>query len=762
MKLLERLGVASLLTSAWLAHRLRATRAMLRQHFHDEAALREIARALGGAETTRAVLQQVTDAGVAVTGATSGYVERVGPTGPGGDVEVAAVSGQGTPPLGTRVPYPGSLTEAIIQSGEPGLVTEVGGIGERMAMYLAECCRGYSALVVPVLADDRALGALVLLRAPDRPPFTTAEVRLARTLGDAASAALRRALLGDEIERERSAREALLQSTDQGIFGVDLDGRCTFLNRASAELTGYSPAEMRGQNLHTRIHHTRPDGQPYPAPECPIIRTLKTGRTQRVDDEVFWRKDGTSFAVEYSVAPIRENGRVTGAVVAFTDITERRASYRMRERLLARERDARGEAERRAREESALRRAAAAVSASFTEEEVIHRIADSAVTATSADGAYVERINDQHTELEVVAVAGSRVPPVGSRIPYARSYAERVVQHAESETIPRLDSADLRLPDEVVRACPDCAALVIPLINAGEPVGTLTLLRSADRHGFRRDEAHRAETFAHLAALALRRIHMLRESEARRHELERVMESRARLVRGFSHDVKNPLGAANGFLQLLGEGAAGPLNEQQRANVDRAQRAIENALALIDDLLRVARAETEHVEIAWTAVDVREAVRELAEEYRAQAQAKGLDMTVDLPEALPLIESDASRIRQILGNLLSNAVKYTERGSIAVRVGTRHDGGAPAPGDWICITVSDTGPGIPAEDRDLLFQEFPRLEPGVEHGAGLGLAISRRIADAIGGEITFQSEVGAGSTFTLWLPLDRETGGQAD
>ena len=117
-------------------------------------------------------------------------------------------------------------------------------------------------------------------------------------------------------------------------------------------------------------------------------------------------------------------------------------------------------------------------------------------------------------------------------------------------------------------------------------------------------------------------------------------------------------------------------------------------------------------------------------------------------------------MRQVLSNLLSNAVKYTPAGGrIGVRV--RPLAGNPAhPGEWLAIDVSDTGPGIPAERGQRIFEEFTRLEPGRTPGAGLGLAISRRVARAIGGDLTCMSQPGDGSTFTLWLPQERGTEGE--
>jgi signal transduction histidine kinase len=175
-------------------------------------------------------------------------------------------------------------------------------------------------------------------------------------------------------------------------------------------------------------------------------------------------------------------------------------------------------------------------------------------------------------------------------------------------------------------------------------------------------------------------------------------------------------------------------------------------------LLDLARAEAGEIEIHSAPTDVRAVAEEAVEEYHAQAEAARLSLTIKIGNTPPVIESDASRIRQVLGNLISNAVKYTERGTITVMVDVREEAKAPGPGRSVALDVADTGPGIAEEQHAVLFQEFRRLDTaGEKKGAGIGLAISRRIAQAFGGDITITSAVGRGSTFTLWLPSERKT-----
>ncbi|HEX7980574.1 MAG TPA: PAS domain S-box protein [Gemmatimonadaceae bacterium] len=240
------------------------------------------------------------------------------------------------------------------------------------------------------------------------------------------------------------------------------------------------------------------------------------------------------------------------------------------------------------------------------------------------------------------------------------------------------------------------------------------------------------------------------ESERRREQLERVTESRARLMRGFSHDVKNPLGAADGFAALLEEGIGGELSEQQEKSVKRIRRSISTSLRLIGDLLELARAEAGQIAIDRMPTDVGATAREVAEDFRAQTTAAGIAMERHAQPGM-VADTDPMRLRQILANVLSNAVKYAPNSTVTVDTAIRPSGG-PGPGPWITASVSDTGPGIPKEKRESIFQEFTRLDPNAQSGAGVGLAISRRIAQLLGGNLTVESEVGRGSTFTLWLP----------
>src|SRR5580698_2010939 len=139
----------------------------------------------------------------------------------------------------------------------------------------------------------------------------------------------------EELNALMRQRQSILDSVGDGIFGMDMEGRLTFINRSAAEMLGYSPQDLLGQNMHALIHHSRADGTPYPAEESDIFGSAKRESPLHVDDDVFWRKDGKALPVEYVACPLVESDHTDGIVVAFTDVTERRRLDRMKDEFIA-------------------------------------------------------------------------------------------------------------------------------------------------------------------------------------------------------------------------------------------------------------------------------------------------------------------------------------------------------------------------------------------------------------------------------------------
>jgi signal transduction histidine kinase len=377
----------------------------------------------------------------------------------------------------------------------------------------------------------------------------------------------------------------------------------------------------------------------------------------------------------------------------------------------------------RAARESSLREAAESFAESFSEEKISAVAERTAVFVLAAQEAHVVLVRDHPHIVD-----------------------EPALSEAIESNAPAILAVDEALA--VVEATPATCAIVIPLRNSEELVGVLFVHAKKDV-AFHEDDLLWARTFQHIAALAYEKSRLLRVEVDARVKLERLVDSRSRLMRGFSHDVKNPLGAADGFAALLASGVYGDLSSAQQQGIDRIRNSIRNSLTLIDDLHDFVRAEAGHVSLRPTPTDVGVLVQSMGLQYEAAATAKGLSLKVTVAADLPSANIDAARLRQIIANLLGNALKYTDAGFVELRATMSSDG---ARGNGVTVEVADTGCGIPMEKQNYIFEEFSRLHSTSHPGAGLGLSISKLLAEALGGRISVRSTQGAGSIFTLWVP----------
>jgi len=463
------------------------------------------------------------------------------------------------------------------------------------------------------------------------------------------------------------------------------------------------------------------------------------------------------------VTPLQARGRIMGSITLAAsardyDETDRALADNLATRAALAVDNARlyREAERRARIERRLREAIAALHAAGTTTEVIQQISMMAAEATDSDSSFVTRPRAGREHMEII---GQREPlPPSQLVPsWDAELTQQVLEQREPLLIPRLgDLGGSFGASPVVRQWPEGVLLVVPLIGDEQRIGALFLVRAPGKPVFSREEVTRASTLGQLAAVVFRKRQILEESEQRRQELERVTESRARLMRGFSHNVKNPLGAADGFAQFLEDAVLGELSERQMDAVRHIRRSIQSSLAVIQDLLEVARAEAGQITLERARTDVSAVAREAVEDFHPQASEAGLSLEVRAPDEL-FIETDARRVRQVLDNLISNAVKYGGDTVITVTVETKTDGPAGRPGEWVTMSVTDHGPGIPREKQEEAFWEFTRFQASGPWSSGLGLSISRSLARLLGGDLTVESEPGHGSTFTLWLSLHPRT-----
>jgi protein-histidine pros-kinase len=226
------------------------------------------------------------------------------------------------------------------------------------------------------------------------------------------------------------------------------------------------------------------------------------------------------------------------------------------------------------------------------------------------------------------------------------------------------------------------------------------------------------------------------------------MKAKDRFLASMSHELRTPLNAIIGFTGTLLLKLPGPLNPDQEKQLRTVQTGAKHLLSLINDLLDVAKIESGKVELSLVPIDCKEVIDEVAASLRPQAEAKGLEFTVTAPQELT-VRTDRRALSQIVINLANNAIKFTERGSVRLRAERREKNGSRT----LEISVEDTGAGIRPEDQAKLFAAFSQVEKARQdqEGTGLGLHLSQKLAEALGGRIELESEYGRGSTFTLVL-----------
>jgi len=227
--------------------------------------------------------------------------------------------------------------------------------------------------------------------------------------------------------------------------------------------------------------------------------------------------------------------------------------------------------------------------------------------------------------------------------------------------------------------------------------------------------------------------------------------SKAEFLAVMSHELRTPLNSIGGYVDLLEMELHGPLTDAQRSDLGRIRRSQEHLLGIITDILNFTRLEATEVQFDIIEVPVRAVISDLDGMFSSLADAKSQLYEFELPEGSLVTRTDPDKLRQIMINLLSNAVKFTPEGGRIRLYSTANE-------KSVSIHVQDTGPGIPADKRQAVFEPFVQLDQGLTRrtdGTGLGLAISRGLARGMGADVTVKSEVDVGSTFTLTLPLAR-------
>jgi PAS domain S-box-containing protein len=555
---------------------------------------------------------------------------------------------------------------------------------------------------------------------------------------------------------------------DYAIFALDAAGHVLSWNTGAERLKGYATDEIIG--THFSIFFPSADVEAG-RPSRELVDAARDGRTE--DEGWRVRKDGTRFWANVVITALRDDrGDLIGFAKVTRDLTERREGER-RATELAAERAAREAAERHTEElagltsqlqalftamretadrASRLQSVTAGLASVVTADAVAAAVVREGIAALSAADGVFCLLTDAGDELEIVLATGLRDDttrvfrrfPVNAPLPLSDTVRTGSPVFLESKAdvvrhYPSLREANASASTE--------AWMTLPLTTAGKVVGGLAFGFTEARR-FSESDRGFATALAQQASLALERARLYAGEQAARAEAEAANRTKSDFLATMSHELRTPLNAIAGYAELLEMGIHGELSDPQREALRRIRRSQRHLLSLIEDILDFARIEAGRVSMRTADVLVRDLIAGLEPMIEPQLRAKSLHFDVADPEMPLTARADPEKARQILLNLLSNAIKFTPAGgTIAV--------GASGRGDRVEIVVRDTGVGIAPGQQAEIFEPFVQLGRTLSNtpeGAGLGLAISRDLARAMGGELTVESSPGAGAAFTLSLP----------
>ncbi|MGD8641392.1 MAG: PAS domain S-box protein [Gammaproteobacteria bacterium] len=491
----------------------------------------------------------------------------------------------------------------------------------------------------------------------------------------------------------------LLNSTAEAIFGVDMDGNCSFANPACVRILGYGSAgELLGKNMHQLIHHTRADGSPYPVDECQIYSPLHSNKGVHVENEILWRNDGSSIPVEYSSYPIVREQQVVGAVVTFIDISERKKAQEMQQRLLT----------------------------IIEATPDIVGIADKEGRTIYFNKAARERLGfGRNEDLSHKKIADYHPPEI------AKLILHQALPQATKFGSWRGESVFMTRHNERV---PVSQVLVAHYSVSGEVNYYSTIARDITEQKHTEEELHRYRD--QLEELVAERTRAL---EASNKELESYSYS-------IAHDLRAPLRTIVGFSQILQEDTEHKLDPTELSYLQRLIQAGKYMAELIDEILDLARIT--RVQLKPATVDLTGVVKSIAARLQQIDEQRKVEWVIQ--DNMQTV-GDQSLLTIALENLMGNAWKYSSKTEHSrIEVGqTESDGQAT-------FFVSDNGAGFDMQYAEKLFNAFQRLHGDEFEGSGIGLATVARIIHRHGGRIWAEAKVDEGATFYFTLASSRK------
>jgi PAS domain S-box-containing protein len=631
---------------------------------------------------------------------------------------------------------------AIVHDGRPAMVVVLNDVTERLRAearqrFLVEA----SELLAESLDYEATLARIVRLAVPtlaDWAAYNTLDGDYIRTVAihhpDPAM---------ERLAHDINARYPMRADAGAGVARVIATG--------ASELVPEIPDELLRQVAYDETHHAQ-------------LRSIGFRSLVNVPLVARGRVLGAlSFATGES------GRRFTAQDLAFAEELGRRAGMALENALHFRaEQAARAQAERGVERLRRLERLAAAVSGAVELEAVSRIVVREARAALDADAVYLVRRVPGEDALELVHGEGLPFAAEALRqrfspdMPVPGAHVLRTREPLWLESPAEREARFGHLADTPIARAFGASA-TLPLLADGDAVGSLGVYFAAPR-AFGADDRAFLSALAEQVALTLERVRLFEaehaaraEAEAARAAAEAANAAKSQFLSTMSHELRTPLNAIQGYTELLSMGVRGALTDAQQHDVERIRRANRHLMALVTDVLNFARLDAGQIEFRLADVELATIMGDLEPLLGPQLAAKRLTFdhdgcASDTPDRPHLVRADPEKLRQVLLNLLTNAIKFTDAGGrVALACEIDAEVGV------VRVRVSDTGRGIPSDQLERIFEPFVQVDRHRTHesqqGVGLGLAISRDLARGMDGELTAESVVGEGSTFTLTLPL---------
>lgn len=502
---------------------------------------------------------------------------------------------------------------------------------------------------------------------------------------------------GHPPDDSRALLSLLLESSLEGIYGIDADGCCTFINAAGATLLGYEARELVGQPWAQRIHHSSADTSGF----------LTAGSLK---EETFWHKNGKPVPVAYSVSPLTANGKPAGAVVRFSDLTESRSQQAERQRLV-------------------------------DELQAAHDGLQALRSCKERYRSLFESMDQGFCVIEML------FDPAGAPIDYWFVETNAMFEQQTGIAGAQGKTARMLFPEQESFWADACGRVVL----TGEPVRFDNEVKSLNRW-FEVYASPFGSPGSHKVAVLFRDITNRRQSDAALRQLAAELAQADRCKTEFmatlAHELRHPLAPIRSALGILRTGGNSPAGQEKM--LDMMDRQVSQMAHLIDDLMDVARMNGGQMKLQKQRVALKSIVSCALETSLPLIEAGRHALIVQMPESGLQIDADPARMTQVVVNLLNNAAKYTPAGG-RIEIAARQEGNEAV------LWVSDNGVGIAQASQVTMFELYQQVEKNVnlaQGGLGIGLALVRRLVEMHGGTVEGVSDgVGQGSTFTVRLPL---------